>query len=221
MDQFDIVIIGAGAAGEAAAFKARALGASVAVVERDLVGGSCAYWACIPSKSLLHSAAVHHAGGDYPWSAASARRDYMINRALEADRPDDSGRKASLERAGATVLRGSAKLAGPGQGRGRRRARVAVAACPPGTWSWRPGPARARRASPASTPSGRGRTSRRRATRTLPASLLVLGGGPTGIELAQVFARYGVPTTIVEHNDRLNVARPSAQLRRARGGPRA
>ena len=69
MDQFDIVIIGAGAAGEAAAFKARALGASVAVVERDLVGGSCAYWACIPSKSLLHSAAVHHGGGDYPWSA--------------------------------------------------------------------------------------------------------------------------------------------------------
>jgi len=56
MDRFDLVIIGAGPAGEAAAFKARALGASVAIVDRDLFGGACPFFACMPSKSLLHSA---------------------------------------------------------------------------------------------------------------------------------------------------------------------
>ena len=65
-DTFDFVIIGAGAAGEAALELARERGSSVAVVDRDLFGGSCAYWACMPSKSLLHAAAVHHAGGTTP-----------------------------------------------------------------------------------------------------------------------------------------------------------
>ena len=71
MDRFDFVVIGAGAAGEAAANMARRRGASVAIVDRDLIGGSCSFWACIPSKSLLHSAAVHAGGGDYPWPGRS------------------------------------------------------------------------------------------------------------------------------------------------------
>ena len=49
-------------------------------MERDLFGGACAYWACMPSKALLHAAAVHHAGGDFPWPRASDFRDWMINR---------------------------------------------------------------------------------------------------------------------------------------------
>ena len=58
MDRFDLVIIGAGPAGEAAAFLARERGASVAIIDRDLFGGACPFFACMPSKSLLHSAAV-------------------------------------------------------------------------------------------------------------------------------------------------------------------
>nr|MBA3851241.1 FAD-dependent oxidoreductase [Chloroflexota bacterium] len=78
--RFDFVIIGAGAAGEAAATLALERGASVAVVDDDLFGGSCAFWACIPSKALLHAAAVHRAGGDFPWPKASDFRDYNIVR---------------------------------------------------------------------------------------------------------------------------------------------
>jgi len=114
MQRFDFVIIGAGPAGEAASHKARALGASVAIIDRRWFGGSCPHIGCVPSKSLLHAAEVHAHGGDYPWSRASARRDYMINRE-RIDAPDDSGHVKSLEGAGATVIRGSASLDGPGR----------------------------------------------------------------------------------------------------------
>ncbi len=97
---FDFIVIGAGAAGEAAGHEARRLGASVAVVERELVGGSCPFWACMPSKALLHAAAIHALGGDYPWSRASGFRDWMINRE-NRDWPDDSSHVTSLAKAGA------------------------------------------------------------------------------------------------------------------------
>ena len=114
MEHFDIVVIGAGAAGEAAAHYARTRDASVAIVDRELFGGSCPFWACMPSKALLHAASVHHAGGDYPWPKASDFRDYMISRE-GTDWPDDSGHVKSLESAGATVIRGTARFAGPGR----------------------------------------------------------------------------------------------------------
>ena len=107
MDRFQFVVIGAGPAGEAAAFKARELDATVAVVDRLWFGGSCPHIGCVPSKSLLHSAAVHHAGGAEPWSKASARRDYMVNRAPDADEPDDTSHVKALEAAGARTFRGS------------------------------------------------------------------------------------------------------------------
>src|SRR3954465_10724543 len=97
MDPFDFVVIGAGPAGEAAAHKARALGASVAVIDRRWFGGSCPHIGCVPSKSLLHSADVHAKGGDYPWPKASERRDYMVNRSTGAAEPDDSSHVKALE----------------------------------------------------------------------------------------------------------------------------
>ena len=114
MDRFDFVIIGAGPAGESAAYEARSRGASVAVVDRDLFGGSCPFWGCIPSKSLLHGADRHATGAAYPWSRASARRDYMINRE-GIPYPDDGGHVRGLGDAGATVIRGVGRLDGPGR----------------------------------------------------------------------------------------------------------
>ncbi|HEX9435615.1 MAG TPA: FAD-dependent oxidoreductase, partial [Candidatus Limnocylindria bacterium] len=113
-ETFDVVVIGAGASGEAAADLVASRGATVALVEKDLVGGSCAYWACMPSKALLHAAAVRAKGGEYPWPKASDFRDYMINRTDRAY-PDDSSHARGHERAGVTIVRGTGRLNGRGR----------------------------------------------------------------------------------------------------------
>ena len=198
MDRFDLVVIGGGAAGEAAAHYARSRDASVAIVDRALFGGSCPFWACMPSKALLHAAAVHHAGGDYPWPKASDFRDYMINRE-GTDTPDDSGHVRSLEEAGATVIRGSAALAGPRQVRiGDRLISADAIVLAVGSVSRVPQDLPGLdEAQPWTNVQGTG-------TRELPKSLVILGGGPTGVELAQVYARYGVPVTLVHPRDRVH-----------------
>lgn len=214
---FDFVVVGAGAAGEAAAHLALDRGASVAVVERELFGGSCTYWACVPSKALLHAAAVHRAGGDFPWPRATEFRDWNINR-TDGEWPDDSGRKRAIDAKGGVTFRGTARLAGHGQvdvapndgaARLRLTARHVVLAV----------------GSSSRVPEIPGLAelpywTNRQATsaRALPRSLLVLGGGPTGVEMAQVYARYGVPTTLVDSNERIlarDHARTSMVLRGA------
>ena len=201
MDRFQFVVIGAGPAGEAAAFKARELDATVAVVDRLWFGGSCPHIGCVPSKSLLHSAAVHHAGGAEPWSKASVRRDYMINRAPDADAPDDTSHVKALETAGARTFRGAARIVGEG--------RVEVDS-PDGTVTLEGDNVIVATGSSSKVPpiDGLAETkpwTNRQATltRELPRSLLVLGGGPTGVELAQVFARFGVPTTVCQSGPRI------------------
>jgi pyruvate/2-oxoglutarate dehydrogenase complex dihydrolipoamide dehydrogenase (E3) component len=202
MDTFDFVIIGAGPAGEAAAYKARELGASVAVIDRLWFGGSCPHIGCLPSKSLLDGAARHAANpAAYDWAAASAQRDYMVNRPANAEEPDDGGHVRGLEGAGAVVYRGTAKIVDRGRvvvrhdgvthELGARNVVVAV-----GSNSKRP-PIEGIEDVP--TWTNREAT----LTRELPGSLVVLGGGPTGCELAQVYVRFGVPTTIVQSGPRL------------------
>jgi len=202
METFDFIIIGAGPGGEAAAFKARQRGATVAIVDRHWFGGSCPHIGCLPSKALLYSASRHAANpADYPWPRASAHRDFMINRAADAPEPDDSSHEKRLRDAGALTYRGTARIVDRGEVEVRhddathrlsgRNIIVAVGSSSklppvPGiesvtTWT------------------------NKEATlaRELPKSLLVLGGGPTGCEMAQVYARFGVPTSIVQSGDRL------------------
>ncbi len=200
-EKFDFVVIGAGPAGEAAAYLARDRGASVAIVDRELFGGSCPFWACMPSKTLLHAAAVHAAGGAYDWSQASARRDYMISRE-GVDFPSDAGHVRGLEGVGAVVIRGTARVAGPGTvvvsadgGERTLLARAIIVAV----------------GSTSKIPSIEGLDSivpwtnrEATSTRELPESLVVLGAGPTGVEMAQVFARYAVPTVLVASGPRVN-----------------
>ena len=202
METFDFVIIGAGPAGEAAANKARALGSSVAIVDREWFGGSCPHIGCVPSKALLNSAARHAANpATYDWATASARRDFMINRPADADEPDDSGHVKALEKVGAVTYRGTGRIVGRGRVSvthdgitheiGGREVIVAIG-------------------STTKVPSLDGINdipfwTNREATlaRELPKSLLILGGGPTGCELSQVYVRFGVPVTIVQSGPRL------------------
>ena len=201
MDRFQFVVIGAGPAGEAAAYKARELGATVAIVDRGWFGGSCPHIGCVPSKALLHSAAVRAGGGDEPWSKASARRDYMVNRAADAAEPDDSGHVEGLRKAGAEPIRGDARISGRGRvqvthdgsTRDLEADHVIVAI---GSKTKIPPIDRLEAIHPWTNREAT-------LTRELPRSLLVLGGGPTGVELAQVFVRFGVPTTIVQSGPRL------------------
>ncbi len=202
MDRYDIVVIGAGGAGEAAVHLARNRGASVAVVDRELFGGSCPFWACMPSKALLHAASVHHAGGDYPWKKASDFRDYMINRE-GTDRPDDGGHVHSLEKAGATVFRGEARFSRPGC--------VVIRSEDGSEQELEAGAIILAAGSHSKVPDLPGLdeievwTNRQgTSTRELPRSLVILGAGPTGIELAQVYARYGVPVTLVHPAETIN-----------------
>ncbi len=202
MDTFDFVIIGAGPAGEAAAFEARERNASVAIVDRAWFGGSCPFIGCLPSKALLYAAARHAANPTtYPWPKASAHRDFMINRSADAPEPDDSSHKRRLEDEGAVAYRVTARIAGRGHVEVRHddavhlldAADVLVAV---GSVSKVPPLPGIDQVTP---------WTNRQATlaRELPRSLIVLGGGPTGCEMAQVYARFGVPTVIVQSGDRL------------------
>src|SRR5256885_444708 len=193
-ERFDFVVIGAGASGEAAASYARARGATVALVERDLFGGTCAFWGCMPSKTLLHAAEIRACGGDYPWEKASARRDYMIVREGR-DYPDDSGHIKGYKAAGTVPVRGSAKIAGPGKvvvrtddGARELEARdIIIAVGSIGKVPKLEGLAEA----------GFWTNKEGTSLRELPKSIAILGAGPSGTELAQVYARFGVRTTLV------------------------
>ena len=202
-DTFDLVVIGAGASGEAAADHAALRGASVALIEKDLVGGSCAYWACMPSKALLHAAEVRHGGGEFPWPKASAFRDWMINRTDRAY-PDDSSHARGHERAGVTVIRGTGRVNGPGRVdvellEGGRRTLTAAKGIVVAAGS------RARVPSiPGLEEAGYWSNVEATSLRELPRSIVVLGAGPSGVEFAQYFARFGVQTTVVQSNERLN-----------------
>ena len=202
MQTFDFVIIGAGPAGEAAAHKARSLGASVAIADAGWFGGSCPHIGCLPSKALLHAAGRHASGADFPWPRASAHRDFMVNRPADAAEPDDASHVRALEDAGATVVRGRARITargvveatGPAGAATVLRGRHVVVAV--GSTS---------RIPPIPGLAETHPWTNREATlaRELPRSLLVLGGGPTGCELAQVYARFGVRTTVVQSGPRL------------------
>src|SRR5579875_2414220 len=116
-EHFDAAVIGLGPGGEVAAGRLLAAGKRVAVIERELIGGECAYWACIPSKTLLRATEAaastgRVAGIERPpidWPALRDYRDFMVRHL------DDSAQVEGYQQQGATVLKGEARLVGPGQ----------------------------------------------------------------------------------------------------------
>jgi dihydrolipoamide dehydrogenase len=198
-ETYDAIVIGAGPAGEVAVSRLAAQGLRVALVERELVGGECAYWACIPSKALLRppeaSAEARRVPGlDEPghrWSEIVAYRDYMT-RSL-----DDSGAVRGYEDEGVRVHKGEARFTAPGRievaGDELEAERIVIAT---GSESTLP---------PIDGLAEAGYWTNREATqlREVPADVVVLGGGPVGIELGQMLRRYGAAVTIVQSGERL------------------
>ncbi|MFI0353263.1 dihydrolipoyl dehydrogenase family protein [Actinomadura sp. 9N407] len=202
--QVDVVVVGLGPGGELAAGALAEAGLDVVGIEAGLVGGECPYWGCVPSKMMIRAGNVLAEAGRVPDLAGEAKAvpDWSLVagriRSEATDGWNDQIAADRLEAKGVRLVRGTGRLAGPGRvsagdrtfqaGRGVVLATGSKPRIPPvpgleGTPYW---------------------TNRDAIeTEEVPASMLVLGGGAIGVELAQVFARFGCAVTILEGGDRL------------------
>jgi pyruvate/2-oxoglutarate dehydrogenase complex dihydrolipoamide dehydrogenase (E3) component len=202
--EVDVVVIGMGPGGEEVAGRLAEAGLTVVGIERELVGGECPYWGCVPSKMMIRgSTLIAEARRADPYAGRSSIEPdlaFVAKRIRDeaTDSWDDQVAADRFEGKGGRLVRGSARLDGPG--------RVLVG---DDTFVAARGVVVASGSAPVVPPveglsDTRFWTNREAiAAETAPPSLVVLGGGSIGAELAQMFARYGTAVTVVEATDRL------------------
>ncbi|MFF3031149.1 dihydrolipoyl dehydrogenase family protein [Streptomyces rubiginosohelvolus] len=199
---YDVVVIGAGPVGENVADRARAAGLTTAVVESELVGGECSYWACMPSKALLRPVVARADARRVPGLSAAVRGPLDVGAVLakrdeETSHWKDDGQVAWLESVGADVYRGTGRLTGPREvtvtapdgTEHRLTARHAVAVST-GTRAVVPALPGIEEARPWTS---REATSAKEA----PARLVVVGGGVVGVEMATAWQALGSEVTLL------------------------
>ena len=198
-DDTDVVVIGLGPAGEEVAARLLDGGLQVVGVERELVGGECPYWGCVPSKMVIRAADALAEARRVPLlaGAADVRPDYaLVARRIRDEATadwDDALAVERLEKAGAVVVRGSAVI----EERGRVRVGERVVTARRGVVV-ATGSAPVRPPIPGLAEAGYWTNREAIAARGVPESLVVLGGGAIGLELAQAFVRFGSAVAVVE-----------------------
>ncbi len=202
-DDYDLVAIGAGSAAFAAAIRATNLGARVAIIERNTVGGTCVNVGCIPSKNLLAAAETYQHAGQHPFPGISTSQNGVdmaslidmkagIVEMLRKDKYVDLA-----DHYGFDIIQGSARFLGPDsidvEGREIRAGRFLIAT---GSAPWAP-------PIEGLASSGYLTSTTAMELKELPGSMIVVGGNYIGLEMGQVFASLGTKVTIIEALERV------------------
>ena len=213
--EFDVIVIGAGPVGENVADRATQGGLSVVVVESELVGGECSYWACMPSKTLLRSAAALRAARDVDGAAQAVTGGVDVGAALRrrdaiVHEWNDASQVEWLQGAGIELVRGHGRLTGErvvtvegADGSATELLAAHAVVVSTGSAALLPDIPGLKDAAPWTSRDATG-------VRDVPASLAILGGGVVGSEMATLFASFGTEVTVIARSGLLGGMEPFA-----------
>lgn len=211
--EYDVIVLGAGAVGENVADRAVQGGLTAVIVESELVGGECSYWACMPSKALLRSAAALRAAKMVPGAAQAVTGELDVEAVLQRRNSftsnwSDDGQVSWLESAGIALVRGHGRITGPKQVTVAGDSEIVLTArhavvVSTGSDAFVPDIPGLREAKPWIS---------REATsaKAVPASLAIIGGGVVATEMATAYAGFGTEVTLIARSGLLASLEPFA-----------